>query len=83
MGIKAHVPRSHSSKHDLTVTSSLVDDIAAAKKHRERMHQHFWEAHKRRMNKVASQAGKKETSSRLTQTVRKNAAEKPLCMFDS
>ena len=48
LGIKAEIPRSHSSNHDLTNASSLAGDIAAAKSHREKMYQHFWGAHKRR-----------------------------------
>ncbi len=65
LGIKADIRRSHSSKHDLTVTLSLVGDIFAAKSHRGKMYQHFWEAHKRRKDKVASQVGQEETSPRL------------------
>ncbi len=78
LGIKAELHRSHSRQYDLTVTSSSVDDIAAMKSHREKMYQHFWEAHKRRKDKVASQAGKEETP-RLSQTIREDKQRPNLC----
>ena len=79
---KADIPRSQSSKHALpvTFTSSLVNDIAAAKSHRERMYQHFWESHKRRKDKAAaSQGSKEDMSPRSSQTVRKDKHRPELC----
>ncbi len=77
---KADIPRSQSSKRDLPVTSSLVNDIAAAKRHRVRMYQHFWESHKRRKDKAAaSQGSKEDMSPRSSQTVRKDKHRLELC----